>query len=256
MIGEYIENPEPFLKTLAQLFAMDGCASEVAVLTYSKPKFVEVGWDNWNGGITSYGLIFNVSISIYTQIQEGRENLEKSIFEKICTTFPSDGHNSLASVSIVPEVKDDPKWRENAIAWLNGDKVNNQGRVRSTNIAPLSEDGLLFRSRPEIHLYKALKSKGISFAPLPVFVRGGENYRRIEPDFFIVHQGIAMVVEVDGDTVHRELPAEAQARTNLLQHEGVFVERVLASKCDSTEKAMQTAEYLVDVIAKHKRART
>jgi very-short-patch-repair endonuclease len=77
----------------------------------------------------------------------------------------------------------------------------------------------------------------VSFAPLPVFVRGGENYRRVEPDFFLVHGGIAMVVEVDGDTVHEESPAEAHARTSMLHHEGVRIERIVASNCDSPERA-------------------
>jgi hypothetical protein len=79
----------------------------------------------------------------------------------------------------------------------------------------------LFRSPPEIHLYKALKQQGVSFAPLPVFIKGGKSYQRIEPDFFIIMNGVMMVVEVDGDTVHQETPAEAHDRTTMLLHEGV-----------------------------------
>ena len=36
--------------------------------------------------------------------------------------------------------------------------------------------GLAWRERPDL-------------APLPVFVRGVEDYRRIEPDFFLVKDG-------------------------------------------------------------------
>jgi len=43
-------------------------------------------------------------------------------------------------------------------------------------------DGLLFRSQPEINLYRAFKALGITFAPLPVFIRGGETY----PTFRII----------------------------------------------------------------------
>lgn len=127
--------------------------------------------------------------------------------------FPND---RLSEVKIIPAVVEDPQWREKAAAWLTGSKVSNQGRVRSNNVAPLTVDGLLFRSQPEIHLYRALKALGVSFAPLPVFVRGGESYSRIEPDFVVVHAGITMIVEVDGDTVHQETPAEAHARTSML----------------------------------------
>lgn len=75
------------------------------------------------------------------------------------------------------------------MAWLRGEGITNQGRVRSDNIAARAFDGLLFRSQPEINLYGALKAAGVSFAPLPVFVRGGHDYRRIEPDFIIVKDG-------------------------------------------------------------------
>jgi hypothetical protein len=139
-------------------------------------------------------------------------------------------------------------WRAQALAWLRGEGINNQGRVRSDNIATRTVDGLLFRSQPEIRLYQALKALGVSFAPLPVFVRGGQSYRRIEPDFVIVHRGVTMAVEVDGDTVHRETPAEAHDRTTMLQHEGVQIERVKASDCETPEGAATCAKRLVALI--------
>jgi hypothetical protein len=144
---------------------------------------------------------------------------------------------------------EDPQWRERATNWLNGSRTN-QGRVRSDNVASLSKDGLLFRSQPEIFFYQALKTLGISFAPLPVFVRGGETYSRIEPDFFIIQDGIAMVVEIDGDTVHQETPAEAHARTSMLQYEGVHIERIPARDCENFEKACKQAKKIFGLIQK------
>jgi hypothetical protein len=158
-------------------------------------------------------------------------------------------------VRVGPAVVDDPEWRERAVAWLSGQGVSNQGRVRSSNVAPLSTDGLLFRSQPEINLYRALKSMAVSFAPLAVFVRGGETYQRLEPDFFVVRNGIAVVIEVDGDTVHTETPAEAHARTTMLVHEGVHIERVSASECDTQAKAKACAERLLGVIEQVRQSR-
>jgi hypothetical protein len=89
---------------------------------------------------------------------------------------------------------------------------------------------LLFRSQQKINPYKALESQGVSFAPLAVFIRGADSYRRIEPDFFIVRDGISMVVEVDGDTVHTETPEEEHVRTTMLAHEGVHIEIIRASE--------------------------
>jgi hypothetical protein len=112
-----------------------------------------------------------------------------------------------------------------------------------------------FRSNPEINFYKALKAKGIAFAPLPVFLRGGAEYSRIEPDFVIILDGITMCVEIDGDTVHRETPAEAQARTRVLSNEGVLVERFSSTECDDDLRANQLADKVIKIIQKQKKNR-
>lgn len=255
MQSRFFADPESILGTLARLFAAEGAAREVAVLTYSAPEIVETGYDNWNGGTTFYSLFLHVPLNLYPQIQEGLGLLQQAICDKaqvFLERFPND---RLTEVKIVPTVVEDEQWREKAASWLTGSKVSNQGRVRSNNVAPLSVDGLLFRSQPEIHLYRALKSIGVSFAPLAVFVRGGENYRRIEPDFFIVVGGISVVVEVDGDTVHQETPAEAHARTSMLQHEGVHIERIQASECDTPEKAKVATKKIMAAIEKIRAAR-
>ncbi|RAA18466.1 hypothetical protein [Ralstonia pseudosolanacearum] len=241
---------EATLGTLARLFAAEGAAQEVAVLTYSTPEIVESQYDGWNGGTTYYGLVLHAPLNLYPQIEAQKEKIESAIqkkFEVIANNAPND---ILSSVTISPAIVEDPQWREKAAVWLTGAKVSNQGRVRSDNVAPLSVDGLIFRSQPEIHLYRAFKSMGISFAPLPVFIRGGAEYKRIEPDFVVVHAGLVMVVEVDGDTVHQETPAEAHARTTMLLHEGVHFERVNASECDSSLKAKATAERLAAILSK------
>jgi hypothetical protein len=94
-----------------------------------------------------------------------------------------------SDVFIVPADEAPSDWRKQTLAWLRGEGVTNQGRVRSDNIAARQYDGLLFRSDQEINLYRAFKALGVTFAPLPVFVRGGNEYRRIEPDFIVVKGG-------------------------------------------------------------------
>lgn len=255
MSSSYFSDAEAVLGALARLFAAEGKAREVAILTYSSPNLVETGYDNWNGGRTTYSLFLHAPLNLYSQLQDQIDPLGEAICAKaqvFLQQFPDD---HLTEVKIVPAVVEDPGWREKAAAWLSGERVSNQGRVRSDNVAPLSVDGLLFRSPPETHMYRALKARAVSFAPLPVFVRGGDSYRRLEPDFFVVHGGIALVVEVDGDTVHHETPAEAHARTSMLQHEGVHIERVRATECDSPEKAKAAVQRVMDAIEKLRAAR-
>jgi hypothetical protein len=250
--SRFLADPEPFLGTLARLFAADAAAREVAILTYAAPEVVETGYDNWNGGTTYHSLFLHVPVNLYPQLQEGLVNTEQAILDKAQILLEQYTNDRLTQVKVVPAVVEDPQWREKAAAWLSGSKVSNQGRVRSDNVAPLSCDGLLFRSQPEIHFYRALKSLGVSFAPLPVFVRGGETYSRIEPDFVIVHKGLVMVVEVDGDTVHQETPADAHKRTTILLHEGAHFERILSSECDTPVKAKAAAERLIALADKIK----
>lgn len=255
MSNRFFANPDSVIGTLVRLFAADGASREVAVLTYSNPDLQETHYDNWNGGTSYYTLFLQVPITLYPQIEGAKSETEEAIFEKLKLFVEGYDNDILSNVQVIPAVVDDPQWREKAAAWLAGSKITNQGRVRSDNVAPMTQDGLLFRSRPEIYLYKALKSIGLSFAPLPVFIRGGESYSRIEPDFVLVHKGITMVVEVDGDTVHTETPSEAQARTRTLQHEGVAIERISANECNTQEKARAAANKILVTIQKLKESK-
>ena len=251
----FLSDLDSLLGTLARLFASEGAALEVALLTYSTPEIVEAHYDNWNGGTTYYTLTLHLPLKLFTQVEHRKEDIETRMSERIKVFGMSGTRDVLSSVTIRPAIVDDPQWREKSQAWLSGATVSNQGRVRSDNVAPLAADGLLFRSQQEINLYKALKSHGVSFAPLAVFIRGGNSYRRIEPDFFIVRDGFSMVVEVDGDTVHTETPEEAHARTTMLQHEGVHIERVRASECETIDAARKVAERLIETMVKVKGSR-
>jgi hypothetical protein len=70
--------------------------------------------------------------------------------------------------------------------------------------------------------------------------------------FRLVKDGVVMAVEVDGDTVHRETPVEAHDRTAMLTHEGVPVEAVTASDCDTADRARACAHRLVEILQKVK----
>lgn len=240
---------EAILATTARLFAQEGSAREVAILANAQASLQHIEKD-W--GVDYYHLYLQIPSWLYSQVIEG---LEEKILNKVDLITRPYLNESIRYLNIIPQVSADKDWRDKAKSWLAGEGVTNQGRVRSNNIPSKSADGLLFRSEPEIFLYKALKSLGISFAPLPVFVRGGETYKRIEPDFVIVKSGVIMVVEVDGDTVHHETPAEAHARTTMLAHEGVHVERVRASECSTQEAASTCAKRILQIIEKLKAAR-
>lgn len=251
---------EKLLATAARVFAAEGAAREVALLANAH-AFLQITDTVYASGysgtveIDLYCLNLEVPSWLYSQISGVLSECEGKIKSKINTIKPRHSGTHIEDVNISPVLNAGENWRDKAKSWLAGEGVSNQGRVRSDNIASKSIDGLLFRSEPEIFLYKALKPLGVSFAPLPTFVRGGETYRRIEPDFVIVKSGVIMVVEVDGDTVHHETPAEAHDRTTMLAHEGVHIERVKASECSTQELANACAKRILQIIEKLKAAR-
>lgn len=251
-------DPSPLLATMARLYAREGSSKEVAILADAKAWFnlVDTQFSMQGEPFDLYRLCLQISNVTYSQIYDERGKYERKFLGLAQELMkPHLNGDWLDSVSIITVLNAEGDWQVKAKAWLAGEGISNQGRVRSDNIASKICDGLLFRSEPEINLYKAFKARGVSFAPLPVFIRGGKTYNRIEPDFVILKDGIVMVVEVDGDTVHQETPAEAHARTTMLAHEGAAIERVKASECATEELASACADKLLVALAKLKSAR-
>lgn len=254
---EYHTDAETFASTLAQICASRGDVLGVALLAESSPTIslsdvrTDFGEDWYD-----YTLRLDVEPELYGRISEQREpaclRLQKLASEISCAY---DRHHDVSTVAIAPVMALMEGWRPKAQAFLRGEGINNQGRARSDNIAARQHDGLLFRSEPEILLYDALKGKGIYLAPLPVLVRGGATFQRLEPDFLVLHKGVLMLVEVDGASVHKESPAEAHARTQGLQRDGVRVERVQAKDCATKQAAERCAAKLIEALERYRELR-
>lgn len=251
---EFPDDLEPLIATLAHMFAQKGDAREVAILASARATARFVEHDEFNE-VDVYSLYLQVPTALYMQIVNAKDACEQAIRDAAQSALAIYPQYFLRFVVMAPELKAETGWRAKMLEWLKGDGVNNQGRVRSDNVASRECDGLLFRSEPEIMLYQALKAEGVSFAPLPVFLRGGPNRQRIEPDFVIIKDGITMIVEVDGDTVHRELPAEAQKRLKMLTDGGALVERVRAAECNTPHLATICAKQILEAIRRAKAIR-
>lgn len=252
-MNEYPLESETILAALTSLYLSDNRAREVALLSQSSAKIEFDREDSWNGGTRIYDFQLCIPTQLFAFERGNIEDFKTDIRQQIlCVT----GHlkfDVINDVFLVPDTSGVAvNWRERAQEALSGKGITNQGRVRSDNIASLTVDGLLFRSQPEINLYQALKRLAIPFAPLPVFVKGGAEYKRIEPDFIILKDGVVLMVEVDGDTVHRETPLEAHVRATMLSDEGAVLERVAARECATSDIAAQCVKRLLAVIEKIK----
>ncbi len=239
---------DDLMASVVEILKDQGAAREIGVIVASD---VDTEWFQEDYGTNYWGILLALDLPVYSRLSEAERNeVERTIDRAASPFFRAFQKDELRAVNIVPRAVKNEGWRDQANEWLRGAGVNNEGRVRSDNIASRQHDGLLFRSQPEINLYVALKARGVTFAPLPVFIRGGTTYARFEPDFVVIKDGVVMVIEVDGDTYHRETPVEAAARLQPLDHEGAKVERVRAEECAGPEAAKVCAEKLLRILEK------
>src|SRR3990170_1900676 len=251
--------PTPFpvenlLASAVEALKVQGDARGIAVLIASNCQLVQ-----WNSdfGIDFWRLFISLPVPLfYAMSEDERKATQDSIAAVVAPFFettPSDGFDSVVIAPLVTEAKD--SWREEAVRFVKGEGVTNQGRVRSDNIASKQHQGLLFRSKAEITLFGALTRAKLAVAPLPVFVKVGKAYNRLEPDFVVIYKGLTFVVEVDGDTFHKELPADADKRLVPLTYEGVDVRGNGAADLESDEAADIAVKDLIDFMARRKEAR-
>lgn len=245
---------EDFLASVVGALKVRGDARAIAAIVEGEAYFHLWGSDF---GIDSWRLFVTLPVHIfYALSDEERKATEEAILEVGAPFFASAPSDSLSLVSIAPMVTTAREnWREEAIRFIKGEGVTNQGRVRSDNIASKQHRGLLFRSKPEITLFEALTRAQLAVSPLPVFVRIGKSYNRLEPDFVVVYKGLTFVVEVDGDTYHKELPAEADKRLVPLTYEGVEVRRIRASELETDQAADAAVRELIQFMSRRKESR-
>jgi hypothetical protein len=249
---------EDFLASIVEALKFRGDALAIAIIVESECRLVL--WEsnsNYGDYYQEWRLFIDLPVSIfYALSNEERQIIEKTIEEVASLFFIATPSDALHSVVIAPKVSEAKGgWREDAIRFIKGEGITNQGRVRSDNIASKQHKGLLFRSMSEITLFEALTRAGLAVAPLPVFVRIGKTYNRIEPDFVVISKGLTFVVEVDGDTYHKELPAEAEKRLIPLTYEGVEVRRIRAVDLNSDAAADKAVQELINFMSKRKESR-
>lgn len=215
---DYTKFPQEraFLQTLGRLLRARDLVAAADLLAVGTADISLDNYDNWNGGTYTWAINIRVPVDTYAKAvpTAGGKALDQ-VREVICACAnemmadkPNDG---FGGVSIIPTIGADPR---------DVPGVNNQGRAHSNNVAGIVVDGLRFRSRGEVNLYRALRRLGVTFAPLPVFL----GKRRIEPDFVIIKDGVVMVVEIDGPGTHSETPVEAEQRLAMFRHEGARTE--------------------------------
>ncbi|WP_460060405.1 hypothetical protein [Pseudomonas sp. S2_A05] len=247
-------NVEDLAAGAVEAFKMLGNARAIAVLVSGECNLELV---DTNFGVNYWQLVIALPIPLYYAMTEAeRETTSIEICDVVKPFYATLTDEALSGVTIAPRVGEaSENWRDEALRYVKGEGVTNQGRVRSDNIASQEHQGLLFRSKAEVTLFIALTRAKLPVAPLPVFVRIGKFYNRLEPDFVVIYKGLTFIIEVDGDTYHRESPAEADKRLVPLTWEGVEVRRIRAADLSSDSAADDVVKDLIDFMSKRKAAR-
>jgi hypothetical protein len=240
---------ERVFATAARLLVRGRKVTAASILANAEVSVRHWEHDNWDGGKDTWLLSLSIPPDVYYDLED-RQAIEGEIDGALGLVMEAVSDDDYLKSKITTRLQPDPDWRDKVRQHLSGEGITNQGRVRSDNIAAREHDGLLFRSRQEVLFYGALKRCGVPFAPLSVVLRGGLNYRRIEPDFVIFKDGMVMVVEIDGDLYHTETPAAAHTRLKMLLDEGVRLERITAAACDTPEKATEAVALVLSTIEK------
>lgn len=244
---------DTFYSTLTELLMIRGHTREVYIVAAGSLKIESGSYDRWDGGLNGWELHIGLPPKVFARLTEDvSEAVATTILAAANEVIGASRNHAFECVPITPLAVTRADWKHQALQWVRGEGVNNQGRVRSDKLPYRQEDGLLFRSMPEIHFYRALKEQGVAFAPLPVFLHGGPKYRRIEPDFILLKDGVLMVIELDGDSFHTESPAEADQRLAMLKYEGARIEHISASECETPEKAKVCAAKVLALMEKLK----
>ncbi len=246
---------------LAELGYWGEDRGRVAQMATAEAELVRLGPAERYPEFTEYAFRLKVHPKVFSEWAGERGNaggMEKRIKRNVRPIFDVEmpSKTTLDRVTVGPKIQDaQDGWEEMALEWVFGEGINNQGRAHSQNVAQLEDDYLLFRSQPEIHLYRALKAFGYPLAPLPVFVQGGDDTQRIEPDFVMIYKGLCVVIEVDGKMYHDESPAKAHKRLAFLTTRGAKEFRVEAEECNTAAKAAARAKKLMGSVEEYYESR-
>jgi hypothetical protein len=241
----YTVRAEEIASVLSELSQGASDNEAVDVLLHSTPSITsEIVWGG-DMGIPYQDPVDRVEQTLSLSLErrafrahfQRHREIEQRLLE-LCNHYvrPEGINVRVVAVEIVPRLEEDNEWRLTATMYLAAIGLTNQGRAHSDNVAPLDFEGLKFRSGAEKRLYLALKGLAVPVAPLPVFVQGGADYERREPDFVILRQSRLCIIEV-----HGPLSNTSDERLQFLINAGAIVERVSADCCGTLAKARDAA---------------
>ncbi|GIF04683.1 DUF559 domain-containing protein [Actinoplanes siamensis] len=233
---------------LAQRRGRDDLASDILMVSKLNVEWVTQEWDDRD------------AIAIIEVETENITRFTDQLLTDILETLKSVDQNDdrdLTQIVLKERVPPVPlNWRELVQQAISEPpKANNQGRSVRHNVKRFEEDGLQFSNALEVRFYGLLKEKqeslpeteSLSIFPLPAQRIVGRNF---EPDFLVVYEGRAAIIELDGGNHSRRVAAD-QSRDRLMKNAGFrLIERLAVEDVQSADEVRAFIDSVLKRLAK------
>lgn len=121
MKDKVIEKTSQIISTIGNLIPATGAESEITVLKKSEATIEVVGYDNWDGGTTIYGIFFKLDAKDYVLLKNNIPEIENSIKSFADEVFKSFSSCFLGEVKITPRLSE---FFENASHKVSSGDLN------------------------------------------------------------------------------------------------------------------------------------
>lgn len=93
---------EEVVATLADIYRHQDQHDIVELLEGASARIEQIGYDNWDGGTYTYGLILDIPVPLFVQIESRLAKVEKGISLKLAAICRNFGNDHLTEVTIAP----------------------------------------------------------------------------------------------------------------------------------------------------------
>jgi hypothetical protein len=99
------------LATVARMLTAESMTEAANLLRRAEARVEETGYDNWNGGTTTYTVYLSIDASSYALLGKRLESLENQLNERLKAVLKQRTEDWY-SVSITPKIEMQANWRE------------------------------------------------------------------------------------------------------------------------------------------------
>lgn len=133
------DDPEAYIATVAKMLEAEGLSDAADILRVSTVSVSETGFDNWNGGTTTWTLSVAIPSTEYVHLGHRRETIKQEIDTRVQDLVSNYSHDWV-QLEIVPLIEGDPEWRStraevsqavrrNILDGLRIDNISWNGRI-------------------------------------------------------------------------------------------------------------------------------